>query len=132
MADCPTYRGAELENGEIEFGSFERAVKEIHPPGFDGTLVQHHGKTVRRFSCRGILEGGVTTGAGSTTTAKMKAFEAMADTAIGTLIIPPLDRTFEKVRLISVRWTRFLGNATSGEIDVEYQMEFAQLADVGG
>lgn len=122
---CPTLDGEDLQNATVEYGAPDRAVKEVHPPGMDGTLLMHMGKTTRRLTAKGIL-----TPAGGDVVAKMKKFEGLSDTGVHTLVVPygtVGTRSFEKVRLVSMRWGDVKGDASTGGVTVEYEMEFQQL-----
>jgi len=126
-SDCPIYGELEFDNGNVEpWESFNRLVQEIHPPGFDGTLLKHMGKSKRPFTINGILES-VTPGAAPIK--KIKDFEAAANTSVKTLKFAGF--TFKKVRLIKMNWKGVRAVLRDGKmfLDVEYEAKLEQLSD---
>lgn len=109
-----------LENGEAVYASFGQAVKEVHPPGFDGTIVMHMGRTKRPLTVKGLFTSSLPT--------KIATMEAFVNRITGTLKVPWGDgtfRSFTKVRLLEVRWVRFVMTTTG--MTVEYEAQFEQI-----
>lgn len=132
MADCPSYAQGgttfEFENGSVNYNGPQRAVQEVHPPGFDGKVVKHHGRVSRPFSISGRLVS-ASASDGSVLT-RMVTAEGLMNTSVGTLTIPmgPAGtRSFSFVRFVDIRWGEMSGDATTGNVVVPYEAELEQI-----
>ena len=125
MSACNvTYRDDIFENASAEIVGVEHATQDVHPPGFDGTLVKHFGATVNRIRVRGLF----TSASGTDLIAKVKARMALADSKVGLLKVPFGDTEtmdFPKTRMLPLRITSVKGTP-DGPV-AEYEVEFVQL-----
>lgn len=137
MATCPSYTQSagsiEFENGKSRFAAPDRANKEEHPPGFDGTLIMPMGRTKQTFTIVGRF---VSAGAGDSSVAtRMSLLESLKNNKLGTLTIPigpSGSLSYTGVRVQDVQWGEVEGDAATSNVSIPYEVTLEKVIWTAG